>query len=187
MRTFIAVDLPAEIKTRISAFIQKLKSVAPRGIGWANLGDLHVTMKFLGEIEESRLSVIGEAVRAVAAETPVFPLTVAGTGTFPPLSRHPRVLWIGLEDSPALLDLQGRLENALEALGFPRELRPFHPHLTAARIKSAEVPRTLLDRFGKDDGALFGDMEVREIVVYQSILRPGGAEHRPMLSGALRS
>ncbi|MCX6565522.1 MAG: RNA 2',3'-cyclic phosphodiesterase [Candidatus Aminicenantes bacterium] len=187
MRTFIAVDLPADIKTRISGFIQKLKSAAPRGIGWANFGDLHVTLKFLGEIEESCLLAIGEAVRTVAAETPIFPLTVAGTGAFPPLSRHPRVLWIGLEDSPMLLDLQGRLDNALEALGFPRDQRPFHPHLTAARVKSAEVPCMLLDRLAKDDGALFGNMEVREIVVYQSILRPGGAEHRPLLSGALRS
>jgi len=187
MRTFIAVDLPEEIKTRISGFIEKIKPLAPRGIGWASLADMHVTLKFLGEVEESRIPEIGAAVREAAAETPSFPLTVAGTGTFPPFSSHPRVLWIGLEESPALQDFQARLENGLEALGFPRETRPFHPHLTAARVKSAGVSRVLLDRFIGSDGALFGDMVVREVVVYQSILRPGGAEHRPLLSGALRA
>ena len=187
MRIFIAVDLPAGIKTRISDFIHKLKPAAPLGIGWANLRDLHVTLKFLGEIEESRLPEIGVAVRAVAAATSVFPLTVAGTGTFPPHSSHPRVLWIGLEESPALLDFQDRLENSLEALGFPREQRPFHPHLTAARVKSAGVPQMLLDQFLRQDGASFGELEVRELVVFQSVLRPEGAEHRPLLSGALRS
>ena len=187
MRTFIAVDLPEEIKARISGFIQRLKPAAPRGIGWSSTGDLHVTLKFLGEIEESLLSAVGEAVRVVAAETPVFPLSVAGTGTFPPLSRHPRVLWIGLNDNPNLKDLQNRLENALEARGFPREQRPLHPHLTAARVKSAGIPQTLLDRFAEADGILFGNTDVRELVVYQSILKPGGAEHRPLLSGALRA
>jgi len=187
MRTFIAVDLPEEIKARISGFVHKLKPAAPRGIGWSSVGDMHVTLKFLGEIEEPRLPAVFEAVRTVAAETPVFPLTVAGTGMFPPLSRHPRVLWIGLQDSPALTDLQDRLEAALEARDFPREQRPFHPHLTAARVKSTAVLRTLLDRFAEAEGALFGNMVVRELVVYQSILRPGGADHRPLLSGALRA
>jgi 2'-5' RNA ligase len=187
MRTFIAVDLPEEIKARIFGFIKKLKPASPRGIAWSSIGELHVTLKFLGEIEESRLLAVGEAVRAVAAETSVFPLSVAGTGTFPPLSRYPRVLWIGLNDNPALKDLRNRLDDALEARDFPREQRPFHPHLTAARVKSAGIPQTFLDRFAEADGVLFGNTDIRELVVYQSILKPGGAEHRPLLSGALRA
>jgi 2'-5' RNA ligase len=186
MRTFIAVDLPAEIKDGISSFVQKIKRTAPGGISWTKIEDMHVTLKFLGEIEEAALEAIAGTVRMIAAETPMFPLTVAGTGTFPPGSPRPRVLWIGLAESVPLNTLNGRLEEALETLGFPRENRPFHPHLTAARVRAAGLPQRIIDRFVENQDVPFGNFEAREVVVYQSILRPAGAEHQPLFSGALR-
>ncbi|MHB8055759.1 MAG: RNA 2',3'-cyclic phosphodiesterase [Candidatus Aminicenantales bacterium] len=186
MRSFIAVDLPDDVKARISAFVQKIKRTAPGGIRWAKIDDLHVTLKFLGEIEETAVEAIGAAVGKIAAETPVFPLTVMGTGTFPPGSPRPRLLWIGLDDSGPLRTLQGRFEEALETLGFPREDRPFRPHLTAARVRAAGLPQRIIDPFEENRAVLFGNFEVRNVILYQSLLRPEGAEHRPLLSGALR-
>jgi RNA 2',3'-cyclic 3'-phosphodiesterase len=186
MRTFIAVDLPAGIKAGISAFLQKIKRTSPGGISWANPADLHVTLKFLGEIDETAVETIGETVRKIAADTPVFSLAVAGTGTFPPHSSRPRVLWIGIEESPALGAFQSLLEQALEPLGFPREDRPFRPHLTAARVRSAGLPSRILESFTGNEAMTFGNFQVREAVLYQSILRPTGAEHRPLVSGGLR-
>jgi len=78
------------------------------------------------------------------------------------------------------------LENGLKACGFPRDDRPFHPHLTAARIKSGGIPPPLIGRWAEAEGKPFGRMEVREIVVYRSLLHPGGAEHQPVFSETLR-
>jgi len=186
MRTFIAVDPPEEVKTRIHEFVRPFRQSYSRGIAWSSSRDLHVSLKFLGEVEDSRIPLVEQAVRSAAAAAAAFPVAVAGTGSFPPFSRHPRVLWIGLEESRALEDLQARLEEALEARGFPREARPFHPHLTAARIKSSGVPPPLIGRWAEAEGKPFGRMEVREIIVYRSLLRPGGAEHQPVFSEALR-
>ena len=187
MRTFIAVDPPDGIKAGISGFIQRIKRTAPGGIGWANPADFHLTLKFLGDVEEASAESIGDVVRGIAADTPVFPLTAAGTGFFPPRSPRPRVLWIGIEESAPLKALQGRLEDALEPLGFIREDRPFHPHLTAARIRSGSVPPRILEQFAAGSGLVFGDFLVREMIFYQSLLRPSGAEHRPLVSGVLRT
>jgi len=186
MRTFIAVDLPDGIKAEISSFLQKIKRTAPGGIGWSNPADFHVTLKFLGEIDEASVGEIGETVRKVAAESSVFSLTLAGTGSFPPHSPRPRVLWVGIEECAPLKALQGRLEEALVPLGFAREDRPFHPHLTAARVRSAGLPQRILAQFDAGAGFVFGNFQVGELILYQSILRPSGAEHHRLVSGALR-
>jgi len=187
MRTFIAVDLPAEVKARISDLVHRLKFAAPGGIGWAKVSDIHVTLKFLGEIEEAALASVERVVGEAASETPVFPLSVFGTGTFPPCSSRPRVLWIGLKESQALLDLQSRIEKRLETHGHPREDRPFRPHLTIGRVKSPAVPKILLDRLAEYEEVSFGDLTVLEVAVYRSVLRPQGPEHSVLFKGALRA
>jgi len=187
VRTFIAVDLPEPVKTRISDLVHRLKFAAPSGIGWVRIADLHLTVKFLGEIDETGLPAVENAVRTIAADTSVFPLSITGTGTFPPGSRKPRVIWIGIKDETVLPDLHGRLENSLAALGHPREDRPFHPHMTIGRVKTSGLPQALLDRLAEYASASFGDMEVREIVVYRSVLHPRGPEYTPLFKGALRA
>lgn len=186
MRTFVAVDPSDEIKAGIFSFLEKIKRTAPGGLSWAKPGDLHLTLKFLGEIDDASAAGAGEIIRKIAAETAVFPLTVAGTGSFPPGSPRPRVLWIGLEESTPLAALRNRLEYDLEALGFPREERPFHPHLTAARVRTAGLPSRILERFADGAASVFGTFAVRELIFYQSILRPSGAEHLPLVSGGFR-
>ncbi|MBN1939408.1 MAG: RNA 2',3'-cyclic phosphodiesterase [Candidatus Aminicenantes bacterium] len=186
MRTFIAVDLTSEIKRRIADLVHRLKFAAPRGIGWANIADLHVTLKFLGEIGEATLPDIQKAVSKAASSAPSFPLSVYGTGTFPPGSRRPRVLWVGLRESPPLLDLHGRIENLMTGLGFPAEERAFRPHLTIGRVKSWPVTQALIGRLDEYRETLFGDLSVREVAVYHSVLHPQGAEHTILFREALR-
>jgi len=185
MRTFLALDLPSEIKSALADLLRKLKRVAPPAIGWARDSGLHLTLKFLGEIEESRLSEIVPRMKSVAERTPAFPLIVRGTGVFPPPPRPPRILWIGFDETPSLLDFHRRLEVELEVVGFPREVRPFQPHLTLGRIKAPGGLGAVLDIWMKNEKINWGDMIVREVVLFQSILRPSGAEYIPLQKGLL--
>lgn len=186
MRAFVAVDLPSEVQVRLSDLIHRLKFAAPRGVGWAGITDLHLTLKFLGEIEESGLAAVKDAVEKAASETPVFPLSFWGTGTFPPGSLRPRVLWVGLKESPPLLGLRERIETLLEERGFPRDDRSFHPHLTIGRVRSGSLPEAVFNRLDEYRKASFGGLEVREIAVYRSVLRPQGPEHTVLFKGDLR-
>ena len=141
MRTFIALDLDSEIKARLSDLLRRLRWRGPKGVSWARESGLHITFKFLGEIDEARAARVAETMQAAAAAVPDFALRVRGTGAFPPPPRPQRVLWVGTNEQAAVLDLQARLEVGLEGLGFDRESRPFHPHLTLGRVKSGSGPR----------------------------------------------
>jgi len=186
MRIFLALDLPSEIKSALADLLRKLKRVAPPAISWAREPGLHLTLKFLGEIEETRLPGIVAAMQSVADTTPAFPLVVRGTGVFPPEPRPPRILWVGFEETPPLIDFQRRLETGMETLDFPREARPFHPHLTLGRIKAPGGLGAVLDIWTKNEKIVWGEMTVREVILFQSILRPSGAEYSPLGKGLFR-
>ena len=186
MRAFIAVDLAPEIKTVLSDLLRKLKRIAPPAIHWAREESMHVTLKFLGEIDENQAAGISRVIATIAGETPAFSLTVRGAGTFPPSPRPPRVLWVGLEECPPLLALQANLEAALEARGFPREKRPFHPHLTLGRIKAPGGLGAVLEAVRKNETSLWGEMTAGELVLFRSLLRPSGAEYTPLEKGIFR-
>jgi len=183
MRTFIAVDLAADIKINLSGFVRKLKRISPPAIHWVREEGMHVTLKFLGEIEENQAGVIGGHLRTMAGETPAFPLIVRGAGTFPPPPGNPRVLWIGLEENPPLQAFQERLETTLETLGFPRERRPFHPHLTLGRIKAPGGLGAVLEMIVKNGKTSWGEMMVKEVIFFRSVLKPFGAEYTPLFKG----
>jgi 2'-5' RNA ligase len=185
MRTFIALDLDPDIKTRLSDLLRRLRWRGPKGVSWARELGLHITLKFLGEIDKDRAARVEEAIRTAAGAIPAFPLRVRGTGAFPPPPRPPRVLWVGTDEPAAILDLQGRLEAGLEALGFDRETRPFHPHLTLGRVKSATGLRDAAAELERVKEAEFGEMTVRKITLYQSTLRPDGAVYSVLAEGAL--
>ncbi len=185
MRTFIALDLDSEIKARLSDLLRRLRWRGPKGVSWARESGLHITFKFLGEIDEARAARVAETMQAAAAAVPVFALRVRGTGAFPPPPRPPRVLWVGTDEPAAVLDLQARLEAGLEGLGFDRESRPFHPHLTLGRVKSGSAPREAMAELERVKDAEFGEMPVRKITLFRSTLRPDGAVYSVLAEGAL--
>jgi RNA 2',3'-cyclic 3'-phosphodiesterase len=133
-RTFIAVELPNAARAALQAHITRLSRALPR-VRFQSLDSLHLTLAFLGELDEEQVDAATQSALAAASTAPPFTLTVAGLGIFGP-PHAPRVLWCGVGgDVPTLLRLQATLTRRLEAAGFPREERPFAPHLTLARFK----------------------------------------------------
>ena len=148
----------------------------PRGsVSWVAKGNLHATVKFLGEIRAERVSALGEALAGIAAGFPPFSLDAAGGGTFPG-ARNPRVLWVGFREPLELVGkLQQNIENALSGAGFPREDRPFHPHVTVGRVRGV-LPPAWGDRFVQGlSGRGFGIVPVSLIALFESRLSPGGS------------
>lgn len=175
MRTFIAIDLDSGIKGALLEFTGRLKR--PPSVKWAGIQGLHITLKFLGEISEDEAQRVESELRTVADMHPRFPLRIKGTGTFPPDSRKPRVLWAGIEESPDLASLQADIDGALEGIGFPKEERAFHPHLTLGRTKYPSDMKETLSILAKNADTLFGQMTVEKITFFRSILKPQGAEY----------
>ena len=179
-RVFCAVELPGTLKARADEY-QRFLREAQAGVraSWERPENLHLTLKFLGEIELPRVETLTRAAERAAEGLRPFDLSVAGTGTFPPRG-VPRVLWLGVEDpSGGFARLHARLEDECAREGFPREQRAFRPHLTLARLRSRDGAERL--------GALHHETQfeaqtftVSELVVMRSELLPGGARHTPI-------
>lgn len=133
-RTFLALELPDAVRSTLRRRIERLARIIPE-VRWADPAGLHVTLAFLGELEDIELEAATQAAATVAGLHAPFSLRLAGLGTFGS-ARSPRVIWVGLAGEKArLLALQAAVVDDLAACGFPREDRPFSPHLTLARIK----------------------------------------------------
>jgi RNA 2',3'-cyclic 3'-phosphodiesterase len=136
MRLFIALNLPEKERQRIYRATEPLRE-SGFPVQWIEPESYHLTLKFLGDVRAEMLAVIERAVDRVAAATGEFPLTIGGFGAFPTI-RRPRVLWMGVDPSPALRCLKQDLEWGLANHGFERETRAFHPHITLARAEEGE-------------------------------------------------
>ena len=183
-RTFIAIEIPDKVKDLIASHVERLKGLVPQGIKWVDPQTCHLTLAFLGNVPNDRLPTLFRIVDAVAADSPPLRLKTGLLGAFPNPHR-PRVLWIGLEGDTQLLALtQRRLQDALEADGFPQEQRAFNPHITLGRARRKgliPLPETALN--GQAEDALA--FEVRDIVLMSSILTPNGPIHTPLHSALL--
>ena len=179
MRTFIAIDLDPEIKNSLSQLIDELASLdkGKRNIKWVSRQGMHLTLKFLGEIEEKKAREVENTLKKTAEKSSSFLLRVRGTGFFPPQTKYPRVLWVGVEEEETLLSLQSHLESEMEKAGFPREQRKFHPHLTLGRVKNPSFLSETLSLLEKYKDTIFGEMRAEKITFFQSVLKPSGAEY----------
>jgi RNA 2',3'-cyclic 3'-phosphodiesterase len=154
-----------------------------RDVAWVAPDNLHVTVKFLGGIDESRVGAVTEALAAAASGVPRFELQVRGLGAFPSVARA-RVIWAG---AAAGADVAARLaagvDDALATLGFPREARPFTPHITLGRARTPARNPALADAL---DGAHdFGRVAVARVSLMQSQLSPRGARYTELAGLAL--
>jgi 2'-5' RNA ligase len=174
MRLFTGIALPAECQAAVSAAVAPLRA-DPAPVSWVAQGNLHITLKFLGETSSDRLHAVVAALADVAARFPPFDLEAEGAGVFPG-TRNPRVLWVGLREPLELVrELQENMENALSGAGFPREDRPYHPHITVGRARGV-LPPAWGDRFVRAlSGRRFGVVPVPTITLYESRPAPGGA------------
>lgn len=143
-RVFSAIDLPEFVHARFKQHIDQLREVTPQPkVSWTRARNVHLTLKFLGSIEKSRVALLSQAAdRAVNERTP-FTIVIERAGSFPKAGA-PRVLWIGVNDhSRGLLELQQKFEDECAKEGFAREQRHFHPHLTLARLRLPPASRAL--------------------------------------------
>ena len=136
IRVFIALDISDAARSSLSGVMDGLRTAIPRGVRWADSRGIHLTLKFLGDIDPGRTDGILESIRRVGQDGSSFSLSLAGLGVFPN-QRQPRVLWAGVAgDLDSLAELQSGVEEAMAEQGFTRERRGFNPHLTIGRVRN---------------------------------------------------
>jgi RNA 2',3'-cyclic 3'-phosphodiesterase len=176
-RLFNAIELPPGVRQRVSDHIQRLRGAVPDSrASWAREGNLHLTVKFLGDTPVTKVEEFSKATQHAADRASPFELTIGGCGVFPPHGQ-PRVLWIGIQDpSVGLINYQRALEEECATVGFAREQRPFHPHLTIARLRQPQGSRHLAERHRE---MVFDPLtvNVRDVCVMRSELRSEGSKY----------
>jgi len=176
MRTFVAIDLDNRVKTRIQQIIDRLDA-RDGSIKWISRQGMHITLKFIGEIPESKQSDVENVLNIITNKHSSFLLQCRGTGTFPHNSRNPRVLWIGFDKNEQLNALHYAIEEEMAGLGFPKDNRLFSPHLTLGRVKKKGPLHSLLSGLQQYHCEHFGDIIVKKVIYYKSTLKPTGAEY----------
>lgn len=173
IRTFIAIEIPDSIKSRIELLQKPLRNIEAK-VSWTNPSNIHLTLKFLGDVEASRIERVSKAVERAASGIGPFQLEVGGTGSFPS-PRNPRVLWIGLPDVPAALNqLHSNIEAEMELEGFPKEKRRFSPHLTIGRVRAPHNATSVAEAL-IESGFERESFDAKEIIVMRSDLKPTGS------------
>ena len=173
IRTFIAVDLTKPIRDRAVA-LQRLLARSGAEVNWVEPENLHVTLLFLGEVEDREAGRICRIASESTKQLPAFTMTIEGIGCFPN-SRRPRIIWLGVgEGAAALINLHDELELPLAELGYRREERRYTPHVTLGRVKSEHSTQKLTDELGTQGGWQGGATTVREISVMASELTSRG-------------
>jgi len=176
IRSFIAIPLPQTVKQSLEEIQKELRLIFPE-VNWVKASNIHLTIKFLGNIEETQISALKQVMAVAAEKINPFSLQGYGLGAFPSLNRA-RVIWIGLQgDLAPLKALHNALEKGLTQLGFPEENRNFAPHLTLGRIKkriNTQLLSKIVEKYGNFTTPSF---IVKEIVLFKSELHPKGAKY----------
>jgi 2'-5' RNA ligase len=174
-RTFIAIELPPDVRARVAQHIACLRRELP-GVraSWSRENNLHLTLRFLGNVPVADLPKLSDAVERATKTVSSFELTFAGCGKFP-LHGRPNVLWIGAQAS-GVLDLHVAIKEKLAAAGFAREARPFHPHLTIARLRQSQGARPVAE-LHTSLGFAPATFNISEVVVFKSELLKEGSKH----------
>jgi len=174
-RIFVAIDISAEARRKISDYITELRGEFSNvRVGWERPEKLHLTLKFLGDIDETQLADLTEAVDKTAKQISDFKLRVSKTGAFPS-EKNARILWLGIVDElKSLQKMNEILEIECERKGFAREKRNFKAHLTIARLREPHKSKELIERHLRNDfeSNVFA---VSGIVIYESQLQKSGS------------
>ena len=191
IRTFVAIPLEEEMHRQLARLIDNLRESMPaRAVRWVAPENIHLTLKFLGDVPPAQIDAITEALRRAASTATPFSFELVGFGCFPS-ARRPRVLWVGIrETSGSLQSLQEAVEKELGQLGFKREERGFSPHLTLGRVRE-EAPASAVREIGqlmeKLEFGVLGQQEVTSIHLFKSDLRPTGPIYTSLAELPLRN
>jgi len=181
MRTFIALNIPKKERQRIWRAVEPLRD-RDLPIRWVEADNLHITLKFLGEVRPEKMGEVEAAVSRIAAATGPFSLDLGGFGAFPTL-RKPRVVWLGVQATPEVRCLKQDLEWALTDCGFEAETRDFHPHLTLGRADTDGGAGAFRDLDALVAGLEFSSrVPVQSLDLMRSQLGRDGAHYSIVLS-----
>jgi len=190
IRAFIAIDLTPEILQKLEQLSTRLRSELDEGqVRWVPVNNIHLTLKFLGNVSLANLEVLTKILKAECYSHPPFEVSVGELGAFPSI-RRPRVIKVNVQAPAALASLQRGIENETTRLGYDREERPFSPHLTLGRVSrnasAGEVRQVsgLLERY---EAGFLGAMRVASVHLYQSDLSSAGASYTKLFSAELHT
>lgn len=176
LRSFVAVNLPDALREDIGRFIYSLRG-SVRGVKWVKDENLHLTLKFLGDLDREALPAVTGALDRALAGLRAVRVSLRGAGAFPPRGR-PRVVWIDMDaGTEGLALLQRSCEQALDPLGFPPEGRPFTPHLTIGRARDLRDAGPLLSALDAARGRSWGDFTADRVHLMRSELFPTGPSY----------
>ena len=187
IRTFVAIEIPSKVRTRAASVANGLRTEGDP-FRWVEADNLHLTLKFLGEVEDRDVYQICQSVKRVAAELSPFSVEISGVGAFPKLEK-PRVVWLGVDEPENHLEsLFAVLEDAMADHGFPREPRKFKPHVTLGRLRQGRrSPADMASQIRRKIEFKAGDVPVSELVVFSSELTSAGPLYTAMGRAPLAS
>lgn len=172
IRSFVSIDLDDDqVLSRVTSIISSLSSIGG-DLKPVERNNIHLTLKFLGTVSQTRLTEVKSVLSQVKFES--FPLEIKGAGAFPNLKRM-NVIWVGVGEGWSRVEqIFEQTEKLLQKLGYPRETRPFSPHITIARVRSSRKTDEIAAFLGRLSSETFGAFQADRIRLKQSVLRPSG-------------
>jgi len=189
IRSFVAIELSRSIQQQLETLIGKLKSPRTQAVRWVPTANIHLTIKFLGDVSPKNMDLLKNMLKAEVSQQHSFSLTIGGLGAFPTVKR-PRVIWVRITAPPQLISLVHLVEAETSKLGYANEDRPFSAHLTLGRVSQNATPeqvRQVAEALAGLTVGQLGTTEVREVILFKSELRPSGAEYAPLFKVPLRA
>jgi len=173
MRTFIAIELSDPVREALMQAQSHLR-YAGADVKWVEKQNIHLTLKFLGDISDEKAAQVCAALDAIGRTTKSFELTIKDIGTFPSID-FPKIIWVGLDKGATeSTALAGQIEAAMAILGFQEETRPFAAHLTIGRVRSGKNKEVLKEKVGSYQLAAINPQRVQSIILFKSTLTPSG-------------
>jgi 2'-5' RNA ligase len=189
IRAFIAIELSPEIQAHLEQVLTQLKGqLQGVPVRWVPAENIHLTLKFLGDVSLTNLDMLKKIVRGVSLTHHSFEISAGGLGAFPKVHR-PRVLWVGLETPPELASLQHGIDVETARLGYAREDRPYSPHLTIGRVSRNATTADLGSIASVLENSRVGYLGAASVTVvhlFRSDLKPGGAVYTPLFAAPLK-
>jgi len=179
MRAFVAINLSAELRSRVAEVQERLRA-SRAGVKWVDPESVHFTLRFLGEIEPAEGEALAAALRPVATATSPFDFCLGGVGVFPNAG-SPRVVWIGVtRGEDELTGLAERVRAVTTELGLGADDKPFRSHLTLGRVRPGERGADLMPRVEAEAQTEVGAMRAAVVSLMESTLTPRGPIYRPV-------
>lgn len=184
-RVFVAIEISDEARRSAAACVEGLRQEYPHlRVGWERPEKLHVTLKFVGDLGDAKIEELSREVKKIAAANESYPVHLACAGVFPNM-REPRILWLGLNDEGQTSAIAWSIEKECRKIGLQPDARRFSAHLTLARIREPEKSLSLAEKHISNDFEPVG-FTIREVVIYESELRPTGSVYSRLAAFPLR-